>query len=372
MISHLKHAAAGGSHKPVPRVLVPLLKALAPLYGIGQRLHHRYDSRPTRRRYLACPVISVGNITTGGTGKTPMTRHVARHLQKLGWRPANISRGYGGDFERRGGVVSDGRTVLATAGLAGDEAYMLATQVPGVAVLVGRDRYRSGLIAQQRYGADILILDDGFQHYRLARSVDLVLLDAENPLGNGHLLPLGRLREPPQNLKRADALIFVHRGASAGADRRWLKPLFGSGPVFDCRRVQVPGEVGDKGASSGHRFDPLLKNASGQPQRLFAFAGLARNERFFGDLEQRGAELVARRSFPDHHPYTLKTLESLAAAALAAKADAIVTTAKDHSRFPQDFTWPLKVLVMDVALEFEDDRFDAYLIRQLEQVAPPL
>ena len=355
MISHLKHAAAGGSHKPAPKVLVSLLKALAPLYGIGQRLHHRYDSHPTRRRHLACPVISIGNITTGGTGKTPMTRHVARHLQKLGLRPAIISRGYGGDFERRGGVVSDGRTVLATAGQAGDEAYMLATQLPGVAVLVGRDRYRSGLIARQRYGADILILDDGFQHYRLARTIDLVLLDAENPLGNGHLLPLGRLREPPENLKRADALILVRRNVSPPADRRWLKPLLGSGPVFECRRRQV--QVGG--------------DASGQPQRLFAFAGLARNQRFFDDLQQGGAEVVARRSFQVHHPYSLKTLESLAAAAVTARADAIVTTAKDHSRIPHGFTWPLQLRVMEVALEFDDDRFDAYLDRQLEQVAPP-
>jgi tetraacyldisaccharide 4'-kinase len=328
-----------------------LLKLLSRLYGVGQQLHRRHAGDPARRRQLACPVISIGNITTGGTGKTPMTRHVARQLQKRGWRPAIISRGYGGDFERRGGVVSDGSRVLATAGQAGDEAYMLAMQLPGVAVLVGHDRYQSGRRAQRQYGANILILDDGFQHYQLARSVDLVLLDAENPLGNGHLLPLGRLREPPENLKRADAIILVRRIVSPRADKQWLKPLFGNGPIFDCRRRQV--QVGG--------------NASGQPQRLFAFAGLARNQRFFSDLELSGAEVVASRSFPDHHPYELKTLESLSAAAVTAKADAIATTAKDHSRLPHDFAWPLKLLVMDVALEFDGDRFGAYLDRQLEQ-----
>jgi len=158
---------------------------------------------------LSRPVISIGNITAGGTGKTPVTAWIARHLLEQGLRVAVLSRGYGGSLEGETAIVSDGRNLLLGPDQCGDEPYLLASTIPGVMVVIGSDRYRAGLLAMERLAPDCFLLDDGFQHLRLYRDLNILLMDCSNPLGNGRVLPAGPLREVPAARQRADLLIFT-------------------------------------------------------------------------------------------------------------------------------------------------------------------
>ncbi|MCP4686641.1 MAG: tetraacyldisaccharide 4'-kinase, partial [Desulfobacterales bacterium] len=162
---------------------------------------------------LPCKVISVGNITVGGTGKTPMAIYVARLLQKLGRSPAIISRGYKGGAESAGGVVSDGRAILLGPDASGDEPYLMASALPNIPVLVGKDRFTAGERAIREFHPDVIVLDDAFQHLRLSRDVNLALLDHRRPFGNARLLPRGPLREPLSALSRADAYLITRADA---------------------------------------------------------------------------------------------------------------------------------------------------------------
>src|SRR5205823_10945352 len=162
-----------------------------------------------RRRKLPCVVVSIGNLTLGGTGKTPLTMWVARWYQQQGWRVAVLSRGYGARPPTRLRVVSSGDGPLIDWQAAGDEPYLLACCLPGVPVLICQDRYRTGRYAYEQFGAHVLILDDGFQHYTLQRDLDIVLIDASNPFGSGSLFPCGILREPLRALRRADAMVLT-------------------------------------------------------------------------------------------------------------------------------------------------------------------
>ncbi|MFN2165764.1 MAG: tetraacyldisaccharide 4'-kinase, partial [Anaerolineae bacterium] len=177
-----------------PAGLAQVLKVLSLGYGALVRLRSAAYAGSRRRRRLPVPVISVGNLTVGGTGKTPMIARLAASLLAAGRRPAIVSRGYRGGLEKTGGIVSDGHRLLQDAAAAGDEPFMLAMQLPGVPVAVGRDRYEIGRRVIRALSADVILLDDGFQHLRLARDVDILLMDARRPLGNGHVLPRGPLR----------------------------------------------------------------------------------------------------------------------------------------------------------------------------------
>lgn len=186
------------------------LSFLSLLYGGAHRLRCVAYQRGWRRTHrLSCPVVSIGNLVAGGTGKTPMTQFIARHAQHLGYHPVILSRGYKGRAERKGGVVSDGTTVLMTPEMAGDEPFMLASSLTGIPVIVGQDRYRSGCLAIKQFQPDLILLDDGFQHIRLARDLNILLLDNHRPMGNGYLLPRGILREPLAAIKRADVVVFT-------------------------------------------------------------------------------------------------------------------------------------------------------------------
>ena len=203
--------------------LVPLWLA-SQGYRVAAGAHRAgYASGVRRRRRLPCPVVSIGNLTLGGTGKTPLTEWTAQWYQRQDWRVAVLSRGYGGASTDQPQVVSAGDGPLTDWRTAGDEAYLLARRLPGVPVLVGRDRFASGLYACERFGAQVLVLDDGFQHHALHRDCDIVLIDASNPFGHGALLPRGTLREPLRALRRAQVVVLSRggngRGCGAGALR---------------------------------------------------------------------------------------------------------------------------------------------------------
>lgn len=277
-----------------------------------------------RTRHLPRPVISVGNITAGGTGKSPMVAWIARYLIERGKRVAVLSRGYGGSAIATGGIVSDGRRILMHAAEAGDEPVMLAETVPGLIVAVGADRYRSGLDVLRQLGPDVFILDDGFQHQRLYRDLDILLMDAERPLGNGHVLPAGLMREPRSAASRADLVVYTRcQGVS---------PVHAFPGIPFCRAdheiVAVRSLDGKKAP------EPV---AGVRSLKGVAFAGIADPGRFFSMLRQAGLKLVAEIPFPDHCVYDNEALERIGKAMESAEGDYLITTEKDVVKLPDHF-----------------------------------
>ena len=337
---------------PVPRPwfsAATFLAALAAGYGGAVALRAGlYQRGLLQRRRLSCRVVSVGNLTVGGTGKTPLAMDLALRLQRLGRRVCVVSRGYRGQAEKRGAVVSDGHRILASAAVAGDEPVLMARRLAGVPVLVGRDRWASGRCAEQRFGAEVLVLDDGFQHLRLARDLNLLLLDAGAPLGNGRLLPAGPLREPPSAARRADALVCIHRWPSAGAAPA-VMPAAGR-PVLDVTLRPFLDRVLDaNGPPSGSR--PAVDLAG---RRVMAFSGIAGNRRFFEAVAAMGATVVGDMGFADHHRYRAGDRVRIAAAARRTGADCLVTTAKDQARLGERRRWDLPLAVVDLGVQWHD------------------
>jgi tetraacyldisaccharide 4'-kinase len=282
----------------------------------------------------------VGNLVVGGTGKTPVTKWIARVLAGAGLSPAVISRGYGGERKGPEAVVPG----AGAARLYGDEPVMLALEQPGVPVVVGRDRWKAGVEAAKNCGAKVLVADDAFQHRRLGRDLDIVVVDAARLFGNGRIFPGGPLREPVASLARAD-VVFLTRVAAAGealAERRALLASLAPAAVFVETDI-IP--------SRWRHFGPDME-ASGPPEGgVFAFCGLANPGDFNRTLEEAGCLISGGRSYPDHHRYGRGDMESLARAADRSGAAAAVTTAKDAVRIE---SWPgrLPLLVLDVELKF--------------------
>jgi len=297
-----------------------LLTPLSPVYGAVVRTRAAaYRSGLLKSHDCGLPVISVGNLTFGGTGKTPMVLALAQDLIKSGRRPAVLTRGYG----RTGSepLVLTGPEIQISANQAGDEPLELAQRLPGVPIVVDADRLRGARRAAE-LGADIVILDDGFQHLRLRRDLDLVLLDAGDPWGGNHLPPRGRLREPIGALGRASAVIITK--VDVGADQppqdivRRIINIRPDMPIFAARLVpqRIRTEAG--------WVDPTELRG----QRVFAVAGLGRPEGFRTLLDSAGAEVVGYRWFADHHPYGPEDRAWITREAQKYGAR-VVTTAKD-------------------------------------------
>lgn len=284
------------------------------IYGRAVLARRRLiEARPSSRLRLGAPVVSIGNLSVGGSGKTPFTAWLAARLAKAGHRPSILSRGY-----RRTApseevvIVSDGTRVRADLASAGDEPLMLALAVPAAAVVVCADRHRAGRAAEADLGCTVHLLDDGFQHLRLERDVDLVLLDGSDL--DDRPLPAGRLREPLAALRSADAILWTGEPARA-AD---VAARTGVGTVFPMRRVAGPLE-GDAGVPG-----------TGEP--VLALAAVARPSRFFEALEETAVDVRARLAFRDHHPYTAEDVERIRTAARDCGASWVVTTEKDLVR----------------------------------------
>lgn len=286
--------------------------------AIVRRRRERYAARPDLRRRLRRPVISVGNLAVGGRGKTPMAATLARLLLAMGERPAILSRGYGRRVAPDGVVVvRDPDGIRADLDRAGDEPLMLARQLPGASVLASPDRYLAGRLAEHHLGATVHILDDGFQHLALDRDIDIVMVareDVARPL----TLPSGRLREPLDVLIAADAIIALDDDVEIRDNQAGI-------PVFRARR--------DMAAPAGI-------DAS---QPVFAAAGIAHPERFFGAISVAGWTLAGTRAYRDHHRYSARDVAGLCADALATGAAAILTTEKDYVRLRPFRPFPLPI-----------------------------
>jgi tetraacyldisaccharide 4'-kinase len=298
-----------------------LIKALGTMYGAAASWRRRWYARhPDRQRRLARPVISVGNLGVGGSGKTPLVEHIARLLVSAGERPSILTRGYGRRHSRPGAtVVSDGSQVLACLDESGDEPLMLARalQNDGVVVVVGADRYVSGLLAENHLGATVHILDDGFQHFSLARDVDL-LATSEHDLDD-RPIPAGRLRETLTSASAADAAL-VDAGYLPAAER--VGRALGIATVFRVTRTLEPPRMVNSG-------ETVVVPAG---SRVFAVAGIARPERFFSDVTANGWEIVGSLAFRDHHPFTHADVVRIEREARKSAAAIVLTTAKDAMR----------------------------------------
>jgi len=298
------------------RLFLSGLRLLSRPYGWLLALRaHAYRLGLLRSFRLPCPVISVGNLTLGGTGKTPMTARLAAQLIGQGRRVAVLSRGYGGSAQGKLMIVSDGTRLLVPPEVAGDEPCLLARQVPGLMVVIGADRYRAGLLALQELQPDVFILDDGFQHLRLQRDLNILLLDAARPFADGYTLPAGFLRERPAAAGRADLVVYT-RSIEPGVPQ-----LFPGKPC--CWTSHALSALEPLGG--GERLGlETLKGA-----RSTAFSGIADPASFFDLLEAQGLPLTATLSFPDHVVYGEEEIAALLRLKTASRSAYLVTTAKD-------------------------------------------
>jgi tetraacyldisaccharide 4'-kinase len=316
------------------------LSVLSASYGRVARLRRSwYERHPQARRSLDRPVISVGNLSVGGSGKTPVVATLARLLTGMGERPAILSRGYARRRPADGVVVvSDGQRVLEPVERSGDEPQMLARALPGVPVLVCPDRYLAGRLAERQLECTVMLLDDGFQHLALGRHVD-VLVTPVSDLDDA-VLPTGRLREPLAAASSADCLLVP----GSGDDVARVSATFDRMPVF--------------GVSNHYEGLAPLQPPLPAGNRVVAVAGIARPERFFAALGDQGYEVVRALSFPDHHWYTVADLQKIGAVVRDTGADLVATTEKDAVRVQPQPGWA--VLRMTAVIE-PADRFAAWL-----------
>ena len=310
---------------------------------------------------LPCPVISVGNITTGGTGKTPTVIEIARILQRHGKRAAILTRGY----RRKAEIPNYVATPDADVRQVGDESLLMLQKLPDVPVIVGSQRYISGQLALKRFQPDVMLLDDGFQHLQLRRDLDLVLIDATNPFGGEYLLPAGFLREPLDHLRRAQAFVITR-----------------SNEVHDVapisRRLQQIAP--DASIFTGiHALDVIRPMASSSPvkltslrgKRVLAVSGLGNPQSFHALLSGHGLHVVSHLDFPDHHWYTTKDIERIRQIAAQEKIDAIITTEKDEVKLAcllgNSETIPYYIAAIRLRIQPEDV-FERFLLKFIKLI----
>lgn len=333
-----------------------MLKILAKAYGKAADFRNLlYDRGFLRSRELDVPVISVGNITVGGTGKTPLVIYAAKFLARAGERVCIVSRGYRRIDEDSLVVVSDGSNVLAEVDEAGDEPLVMAKALLGIsAVVCDSERYRGGRHAVEELKASVVLLDDGFQHRRLKRDLDIVAVDATDPFGGFLPLPSGRLREPVENLGRAGMIVITKSDLMSDLSelRKQLLKYNSEAKLVLCRsetarvlsiRAYLENEpISDAGERSSLRY--------------FPFCGIGNPESLFVQLRGEGLDIAGTRAFPDHHRYSADDARSVAAEAKVAGADALLTTSKDAVKFPwREADLPCYVVESRLVLDPENE-----------------
>lgn len=361
-------------------VLRGLMRGLSTIFSglVAARLV-LYRKRILREHNLGTMVISVGNLTVGGTGKTPVVEMLARDLKDGGCSVAILSRGYKSEKpskealralqdERRARrrrhrvedpwaaaleedlkepprVVSDGRRVLLDSRNAGDEPYMLALNLPDVPVVVDKDRVKAGRYAVSQFGADVLVLDDGLQYLKLRRRLDLVLIDRQQPFGNEHMLPRGTLREPPRNLRRAHYILITKCGERPNDElKRRIRQYNRTAEIIECRHAPLY-------LQNLHDGRQLPLSAL-RGKHVGALSAIAAPESFEQALGKLGAKIETRRRFADHHRFRTRQIQEFINRCVNRDVDFIVTTEKDAVRFPEidDPDVPVYFLRMEIEI----------------------
>jgi len=357
-----------------PLVLKHFLFAVSICYGaLVQQRDTLYKKGLLQSKRLPCPVISIGNLTVGGSGKTPMTIYVAELIKHLGYGVAIISRGYRGEAEKIGGVVCDGRIIYMGPDKAGDEAFMVAKRLKTVPVIVGQNRFKAGILAIKEFKPDVLLLDDAFQHLKLHRDLDLVLLDSKEPLGNTYLFPRGTLRETASALSRGDAVILTRSDIGKPASLGQIKKHFPRKPIFHSSHTPyiykiVKGNSAQSRdrltISSKYDFD-IFKN-----KRVFAFSGIASNDDFRRTIESFKCKLENFSGFPDHHQYLDKELDEIVKSATDLSVEFIFTTEKDYVRIAHKIKWPMDLVIIGIEISFgiNDIAFKSFIKSRLQRL----
>jgi tetraacyldisaccharide 4'-kinase len=319
-----------------------------------------YNVRLLRDSTLGVQVIAIGNLTVGGTGKTPVVEKFARELQNQGRTVAILSRGYRSkpppltrrlinklllqDDKTPPRIVSDGKSLLLDSELAGDEPYMLASNLKDVIVLVDKDRVKAGRYAIEKFGCDTLLLDDGFQYWKLAgRRRDIVLIDCQQPFGNEHLLPRGTLREPPSHLARASTIFITKSDGNTGRLRALIAKQNPSAGIIEC--IHAPLYFEDVFTGERHGFELLTG------KKVASLSGIAQPESFEQSLVKLNAELVYTKRFADHHRFTQQEILNVVNRSKKRQATAIITTQKDAVRFPKIDRRDLPIYFMRVEIK---------------------
>ena len=338
---------AGKRRKWYDRALICLLFVASRFYRMAIQFRlWLYDRRVIRNHALGCLVVSIGNLSCGGTGKTPVVEVFARSLSAKGRKVAILSRGYRSkkrttgeklrhifnskEIEMPPKVVSDGKQLLLNSEYAGDEPYMLASNLRDVAVVVDKDRVKSGIYAINHFESDVIILDDGFQYLMLKPHINIVLVDATDPFGNGHVLPRGILREPIKNIRRADYIFLTKSNGSHKIShlKRFLRRHTKRAEIIECcHKPQFLVQLFSDGSREELAY---LKE-----KKVAALSAIACPQSFENFLCKLGADLVLKDHFADHHRYTEKEILDFVEQAANAGAEMIVTTEKDAVRIPQ-------------------------------------
>jgi tetraacyldisaccharide 4'-kinase len=328
------------------------LRPGAALYSAGVKLRARLYEKGFLKTIKVVPrVISIGNLTLGGAGKTPFTMRVAEVLRAQNLSVAVLCRGYKRESGREGEIrlVSDGKKVFMDVSQSGDEAQQLAQRLRDVSIVVGSPKWRAAQWIESHLAVDWIVLDDGFQHLKLARDRNILLLDADQPFDNGEVIPLGRLREPPQAVQRADIVVLVKSADSppgqSSAER--LNTLFPSAQLFSAYRSCIGVSM-----TECSRINPAKEI---QGMNLFAFCGIARPDQFLRDLREHQLNITQSQVFPDHHRYRPSDTRNIIFRALQCGAEALITTAKDAMNLPPRAfgNWPC--FVFEIEMKIDDE-----------------
>ena len=327
-------------------ILTFFLRIISFIYGLAIQLRLlAYKIGFLRIKSVPTYVVSIGNITTGGTGKTPFVAMLAEWAGENGFSAAILSRGYKGKRSHDYLVVSDGKKILASVDDSGDEPYLLAKKLSSVPVLISKKRYRIGYLALRLFHPDLLLLDDGYQHLSLSRDLNILLLDAKRQFGNGSLLPLGPLREPVEHIKRADLIVITKCTVEHPGDGLvdFLqqnfpgKPIFRSGHFPDQVLFPLADKVYPPGILSG--------------KNVVAFAGLANPEDFLEMVKGLGAHVIHFKAFSDHHPFSENDIEELASWKRRSDIDFLLTTEKDWVRIDGKISVDLDIAILTIKIE---------------------
>jgi tetraacyldisaccharide 4'-kinase len=331
------------------------------LYQVGVEIHRwLINVRIFRDKTLGVQVIAVGNLTWGGTGKTPVVEKFARELQNAGRKVAILSRGYRSkpaplhmkilnkillrEDQTPPRIVSDGKSLLLDSEMAGDEPYMLASNLKDVIVLVDKDRVKSGRYAIEKFGCDTLLLDDAFQYWKLrGRRHDVVLIDRQQPFGNEHLIPRGKLREPPSHLARAHTIFITKSDGQTAELRARISRLNPAAAIIEC--VHHPLYLEDVFTGERKGLDFLVG------KKVASLSGIAQPESFDQSLVRLAGELVYSKRFADHHRFTQQEVLNAINRGKKRQAEVIVTTQKDAVRFPKIDRRDLPIYFMRVEIQ---------------------
>lgn len=375
VIQYLYQLAHGPNTPFFGWILLGILRMFSYVYEFGVCCKlNLYKSGLLKQKKLDCCVISIGNITVGGTGKTPTAQKVAVIIKNMGYRVVILNRGYRSHWDQEMGVVSDGKKIFMTAYEAGDEAYLMAKTLPGVPVIIGKNRALTGQFAVDKMNAEVIIMDDGYQHWHLHRDLDVVLVDTFNMFGNGCLLPRGTLREPLTHLDRAGLFLLTKTDQSSHFSRQELRDTLdkynGQAPIIES--VHHPKnfvEIADwyKGI---HENAKDLSELQGK--KVMVFSAIGNPSSFEQTLSTIGIEIIEAIRYPDHHDYGMLEMQYINERAISKEVVAMVTTGKDAVKIPTEFIYfnrevPLYILNMDIMITEGREEFEKTILGAIQK-----